>query len=160
MKRSILGALIVLASFTASAAAQDFKQYRTTTLDALVDEWNRKTSKEGPGYSFSRPEKLKLIVKLGQAPKPCETDPLRLVLRTMGFEKVLEQVKVSQCIGLVSDGGRAMPAYVQDVLVDGLNADAKVGRSIEAYVDFLAFEVNADRSRNRAILMLNRFEPL
>ncbi len=33
------------------ALAQNFKGYRTTTLDAVIDEWNGKTKAEGSGSS-------------------------------------------------------------------------------------------------------------
>jgi hypothetical protein len=45
------------------------------------------------------------------------------------------------------------------VLVPGFNTDATIGRPLDIYADFLAFEVNADRSRNMPIMLVSRFEP-
>jgi hypothetical protein len=50
-------------------------------------------------------------------------------------------------------------AYVQDVLVPGLNADVKIGRPFKVYADFLAFQVSADRSRNMPIMLVSEFDP-
>ena len=55
--------------------------------------------------------------------------------------------------------GRVVVAYVQDVLVPGLQTDAKIGQPVDIYADFLAFQVNADRSRNAPIMFVSRFEP-
>jgi hypothetical protein len=55
--------------------------------------------------------------------------------------------------------GRTVRAYVQDVLVPGLNSDAKVGSAIEIYADLLAYVVADERSRNNPTLLVNRFEP-
>jgi hypothetical protein len=47
--------------------AEDVK-YRTTTLAAVIDEWNAKTKSEGPGISFSRPEKIRFVTAMRAAP--------------------------------------------------------------------------------------------
>jgi hypothetical protein len=70
-----------------------------------------------------------------------------------------KKVSVTHCITFASSGGGLVPAYVQDVLVPGLNADARIGGPVEIYAEFLAFQVSADRLRNVPILLVNRFEP-
>jgi len=45
------------------------------------------------------------------------------------------------------------------VLVPGLTNDVKADGSIEIYVDIFAYRVDADRSRNAPIVLVNRFEP-
>jgi hypothetical protein len=141
------------------ALAQSFKGYRTTTLDAVIDEWNGKTKGEGPGYSFSRPEKIKFIAMMREAPKSCSNAVLEAVLKMMNFAHLLKQASITHCVAFTSTNGRSVITYVQDVLVPGLNADVRIGRPVEIYADLLAYEVNADRSRNMPIMLVNRFEP-
>jgi hypothetical protein len=124
-----------------------------------MDEWNEKTKSLGPGVSLSPPAKVKFIATMNGAPAPCSNGALVVVLRMIGFEDLLKQVKVSHCLTVTGGKGRAVTAYVQDVLVPGLNSDAKVGGPIEIYADVLAYSVEADRSRNAPIMLVNRFEP-
>jgi hypothetical protein len=152
-------ALILLLLLPSLAFAQNFKGYRTTTLDAVVDDWNGKTRDEGPGISFSRPEKIKFIATLRAAPVACSNAALAAVLTMMNFADMLKQVSVTHCVTFGSTGGRTVIAYVQDTLVPGMNTDARVGGSVEIYADFLAYQVNAERSRNAPIMLVNRFEP-
>jgi hypothetical protein len=152
-------ALILLMLLPNLAFAQNFKGYRTTTLDAVVDDWNGKTKDESPGVSFSRPEKIKFIATLRAAPVACSNAALATVLTMMNFADMLKQVSITHCVTFASTGGRTVIAYVQDTLVPGLNTDAKVGGAVEIYADFLAYQVNADRSRNAPIMLVNRFEP-
>ena len=72
------------------ALAENFKGYRTTTLDAVIDEWNGKTKSEGPGVSFSHPEKVKFIATLREAPVSCSNASLETVLRMMNFADLVE----------------------------------------------------------------------
>ena len=111
------------------AFAQNFKGYRTSTLDAVVDDWNGKTRDEGPGISFSRPEKIKFIATLRAAPVACSNAALASVLTMMNFADMLKQVSITHCVTFGSPGGRTVIAYVQDTLVPGLNTDARVGGS-------------------------------
>jgi hypothetical protein len=152
-------ALILLTILPTFALAEDFKGYRTTTLDAVIDKWNRETASEGPGISFSRPEKIKFVVTMREAPKPCNVAVLRMVLKMMDFADLLKQVGVTHCIALSSAKGAQVVAYLQDVLVPGFNTDVTIGRPLDIYADFLAFEVNADRSRNMPIMLVSEFEP-
>lgn len=159
MSRMISYALALLAMQPMIALAQNFTGYRTTTLDTVVEEWNEKTKDLGPGVSLSPPAKVKFIATMNGAPAPCSNGALVVVLRMIGFEDLLKQVKVSHCLTVTSGKGRTVTAYVQDVLVPGLNSDAKVGGPIEIYVDVLAYQVDSDRSRNAPIMLVNRFEP-
>ena len=155
----IRGALVVLLLLPNLALAQNFAGYRTTTLDAVFDDWNRKTKTEGSGISFSRPEKIKFVATMRAAPVACSNGGLETVLRMMNFADMLKQVSVTHCVTLAPTSGRSVLAYLQDVLVPGLNADAKIGRPVEIYADFLAYQVDADRSRNTPLRLVNRFEP-
>jgi hypothetical protein len=152
-------ALLLLFLLPNVALAENFKGYRTTTLDAVIDEWNGKTKSEGPGVSFSHPEKVKFIATLREAPVSCSNASLETVLRMMNFADLLKQVSVTHCVAFTSPSGRSVVIYVQDVLVPGLNTDARIGRPVEIYADFLAYQVDADRSRNTPIMLVNRFEP-
>jgi hypothetical protein len=152
-------ALILFLLLPNLAFAENFKGYRTTTLDAVVDDWNGKTKDEGPGISFSRPEKIKVIATMREAPVSCSTALLETVLKMMNFSDLLKQIKISHCLAVISIKGRPVIAYVQDTLVLGLNSDVAIGRPVEIYADFLAYQVNADRSRNAPLLLVNRFEP-
>jgi hypothetical protein len=138
--------------------AEDVK-YRTTTLAAVIDEWNAKTKSEGPGISFSRPEKIRFVTAMRAAPVVCSTAPLETVLKMMNFADLLKQVRITHCVTLELAKGGSVVAYVQDSLVPGLNTDAKIGRPIDIYADFLAYAVDADRSRSAPMMLVNRFEP-
>jgi hypothetical protein len=139
--------------------AQDFRGYRTTSLDAVVDEWSTKTKSEGPGYSFSHPEKIRFVATLREAPRPCSNATLATILKMMNFSDLLKQASITHCVGFTSSKGRAVFAYVQDALVPGLNTDARIGSPVEIYADFLAYQVSADRSRDMPVMLVNRFEP-
>ena len=76
----------------------------------------------------------------------------------MDFTALLKQVKISHCVMLMSSG-RAALAYVQDALVSGVNSDVSIRAPMEVYANILAFQVNADRSHNTPIMLVNRFEP-
>jgi hypothetical protein len=159
MAAAISRILVPLAMLPGLALAQDFTGYKVKALDAVIDEWNARTKNDGPGVSFSAPEKVRFVVTMKNRPAPCSTGPLEAVSRLMDFTALLEQVKISHCIMLASRG-RAVLAYVQDVLVPGLNSDVSIGDPMEVYADILAFQVNADRSRNTPIMLVNRFEPM
>jgi hypothetical protein len=153
-------ALIVLfVAFPNLALGQDFKGYRTTTLDAVVDEWDAITKDDGPGISFSRPQKIKFFAVKTAEPVACSNASLEVVFKMVNFADLLNQVSVNHCIFLGSNGKRSFAAYVQDVLVPGLNMDIKVGHPMVVYADLLAYQVAADRSRSAPIMLINRFEP-
>jgi hypothetical protein len=152
--------LLVLAALAPSIAmAQNFTGYRATTLDAFIEEWNGITMNDGPGVSFSEPKKIKFIATMRSAPKPCSNAALEVVLTMMNWTDLLKKVSITHCFAFSSGSGRQVVAYVQDVLVPGLNSDARIGGPVEIYADFLAFQVDADRSRNAPILLVSRFEP-
>jgi hypothetical protein len=153
-------ALVLLATLPAVAFAQNFTGYKPKPLDAVIDEWNGRTKNDGPGLSYSRPEKIKFVATMKARPEPCSAGALEVVLRLMDFAELLQQVKVSHCVTLVSRNGRTVSVYVQDVLVPGLKSDVSVGDPMEVYADLLAYQVNADRSRNAPIMLMNRFEPM
>jgi hypothetical protein len=152
-------ALILLFLLPNLAFAEDFKGYRTTTLDAVINEWNAKTKSEGPGISFSHPEKIRFVTTMREAPVTCSTAPLETVLKMMNFADLLKQVRITHCVTLELAKGGSVVAYVQDALVPGLNTDVKIGRPIDIYADFLGYVVNADRSRSAPMILVNRFEP-
>jgi hypothetical protein len=61
-----------------------------------------------------------------EAPKPCSNAALAAVLLMIDFADLLKQASVS--VAFTSTGGKTVVTYVQDVLVPGLNSDAKIGR--------------------------------
>src|SRR5262249_48230982 len=134
------------------ALAGNFEGYRATTLDKVIDEWNGITKDEGPGVSFSRPQKIKFTATLRDMPKSCINAALQILLIMLNLPDLLKQVSITHCLLLTSPGGRNVAAYVQDMLVPGLEADAKIGRPVEIFADLMAFNVNADRSRNAPIM--------
>jgi hypothetical protein len=141
------------------AIAEGFKGYRTTTLDAIVEERDGKTKDEGPGFSISKPEKIKFTAAMRGAAVPCGNGALVAVPKIMNFTELLKQVSVTHCVTFGSARGRSVAAFVQDTLVPGINTDVAVGRNVDIYADFLAYQVSGDRSRNTPILLINRFEP-
>ena len=46
------GALIFFGLPPTLALAENFKGYRVTTLDAVIEEWNSTIKNDGPGVSF------------------------------------------------------------------------------------------------------------
>jgi len=156
MRWRLLIALVLLPSF---ALAQEFKGYRTTTLEVVINEWNGRTKGEGPGISIGRPEKIKFGASMRAAPAPCSNGVLQTALRMMNFSDLLKQVSVTHCLTLTSTNGRPVVAFVQDVLVPALNTDLRIGQPVQIYADFLAYQVTSDRSRNAPILLVSRFEP-
>jgi hypothetical protein len=112
-----------------------------------------------PRRFLSTPQKIKFVATMREAPKPCSNAALAAVLLMIDFADLLKQVSVTHCVAFTSTSRRTVVTYVQDVLVPGLNTDAKIGRPVEIYADFLAFQVDADRSRNSPIMLINRFKP-
>jgi hypothetical protein len=152
-------ALILLVFLPTFCFAQNFGGYRASTLDAVFDQWDEITKTDGPGVSYRQPEKIKFVATYQVAPTPCNNAELEMTLRLMNFPQLLKKVQVHHCIGFTSERARKVVAYVQDVLVRGLNSDARVGAPIEIYADLFAYVVEPDRSQNRLILMVSRFEP-
>jgi hypothetical protein len=152
-------ALVTLVLLSTHALAQNFTDYQETTLDALYEKWNDITKADGPGVSYAEPEKIRFVATLRSFPSPCSNAPLEMVLRLVGLDNVLHQVSVTHCFTLASKTGRTVVAFVQDILVSGLQADAKLGGPVEIYAVLFAYMVDADRSRNYPIMMVGRFEP-
>jgi hypothetical protein len=92
-------------------------------------------------------------------PVTCSAAPLETVLKMMNFADLLKQVSITQCVTLELAKGGSVVAYVQDALVPGLNTDAKIGRPVNIYADFLGPVADADRSRSAPMILVNRFEP-
>jgi hypothetical protein len=69
--------LVVLALLSSHAVAQNFTDYRDTTLDALFQKWNDITKADGPGVSYAKPEKIGFVATLQSIPAPCSNAPLR-----------------------------------------------------------------------------------
>jgi hypothetical protein len=153
-------ALVVLAFLPTCALAQNFSGYQETTLDAVFQKWNDITKVDGPGVSYTADlDKVRFIATLRSFPVPCSNAPLEMALRMMGSENFLKQVSINHCFTFASNSGRTVAAFVQDVLVPGLKADAKLGSPVEIYAVVEAYVVEADRSRNYPIMMVTRFEP-
>jgi hypothetical protein len=72
-KRSIIpGAVALFVLFPTLAPAQNFTGYKSTTLEAVIEEWNGKTKNDGPGVSFSEPEKIRFVATMSQPPVPLQ----------------------------------------------------------------------------------------
>lgn len=95
-----------------------------------------------------------LFILLALAPLLCcaQSAPLRK-------PGVLNQVAITHCIRVVSESGRSVDAWIQDSLIPGFNADAKVDGQIEIWADLLAYAVSTDRGRNMPVMLVNRFQP-
>jgi len=152
-------ALVAFALLSTCALAQEFTGYQQTTLDALFQKWDDITKADGPGVSYAAPEKIRFVATLRSFPAPCSNAPLAMALRLTGFDNVLQQVSVTHCATFASETGRTVVAFVQDSLVPGLKADAKLGGPVEIYAVLFAYMVEVDRSRNYPIMMVGRFEP-
>jgi hypothetical protein len=134
------------------------KGYRVTTLDAAIAEWDSTTSNDGPGVSFSTPQKIKFLVTMREAPKPCSNPTLEVVLLMMDFAELVKQVSVTHCVVShpAAEGRWSLTprtCWCRDRIPTPRSA-----APAEIYADFLAFQVDADRSRNSPIMPVNRFE--
>ena len=153
-------ALVVLFFLATYALAQNFSGYRETTLDAVFERWNDITKADGPGVSYTAElDKVRFVATLRSFPVSCSNAPLETALRLTGSENFLQQVSINHCFTFTSNTGRTIAAYVEDVLVPGLGADAKLGSPVEVYAVVQAYVVQADRSRNYPIMIVTRFEP-
>jgi hypothetical protein len=141
------------------ALAQNFAGYRETTLDALFQTWNDITKEYGAGVSILRPDTIRFVATLRSLPVPCSNAPLVSAMRVSGYDSFLQQVSVTHCVTLVSKEGRTVVAFVQDVLVPGLNADAKPDGALDIHAVVFAFVVDADRARNYPMMVVGAFEP-
>jgi len=157
--RMIRGLLVLAAVLPAISFAQDFKNYRNTTLDTVIEEWKGRTKGLGQGISLSPPAKIKFVATMSGPPVSCSDAALRIVVRMIDLEDQLKDVKINNCLSLATRKGRVVTAHVQDVLVPGLNSDAKVGGPIEIWADVLAYNVAQKRSDDTLIMLINRFEP-
>lgn len=150
---------VLLVLLPTIAQAENFQGYRATTLDAVFAEWNETTRIDGPGVSFSSPQKIRFVATLREMPRACSNAALQSVLVMLDWADLLKQVSISHCLAFTSSSGRRVVAYVQDALVPGLQTDAKIDRPVDIYADLLADVVNTDRSRNAPIMFVSRFEP-
>ena len=76
----------------------------------------------------------------------CSNAPLKMALRLTGYDNILQQVSVTHCFTFTSKTGRTVVAFVQDILVPGLKAEAKLGGPVEIYAAIFAYVVEANRS--------------
>jgi hypothetical protein len=139
--------------------AQDFSEYRSMNLDEVFEQWDATTKTYDAGVSVMAPQKIKFIATYVSAPKLCSINELEVVLLMIGAADWLQQTPVAYCFTLSSDKGRNVVAYVQDAIVPGIEADARLNGHIEVYAELVAYKVNVDRSRNTPMLLVNRFEP-
>ena len=87
----MLRALILLVLFPTLTFAQDFKGYRNTTLDAILEDWSGRTRNEQPGISLSPPDKMKFVVRLHGPPVACSNAALKVVLLMINMGGFLDQ---------------------------------------------------------------------
>lgn len=151
---------LLLAALLAPAACFAQQQaYRVVSLDAVFAQWDAATRALTPGVTLLPPQKLHFIATYDALPQPCSTRVLETIFATLGMAATLQQVPIHHCIRFSAASGRAVIAWVQDVLVPALNEDARPGAPIELWVDLLAYGVDEDRSRNMPFMLVNRFEP-
>jgi hypothetical protein len=139
--------------------AQQWPGYKDVNLDMIHSEWDEITKTYNPGMSIMQPQKVRFVAKYVSAPQPCNNNTLETIFNTLRVPGFLNQVAITHCIKFTSDGGRTVNAWVQDVLVPGLKADAKIEGQIEIHADLLAYGVGTDRTRNMPFMLVNRFEP-
>jgi hypothetical protein len=151
--------VLLFAICPALSHAQKGPAYKDVTLDAIYAEWNETTKSYSPGMSVMQPQKLKFTAKYASPPQPCNNSALESIFNTLGKPGILKQVAITHCIKFTSEEGKTVNAWVQDVLVPGLQADAKLDGLIEIYADLLAYGVGTDRTRNMPFMLINRFEP-
>jgi hypothetical protein len=140
--------------------AQDFSDYRRMSLDDVFEQWDNTTKTNDAGVSIMAPQKIKFVATYISAPKLCSTNELEVVLLMIGVADWLKQTPVTHCLEFSSDKGRKVIAYVQDVIVPGIEADARPNGQIEIFAELVAYKVNVDRSRNTPMLLVNRLELL
>lgn len=150
---------ILLAIAPLLGHAQQWPGYKDVNLDTIHSEWDEITKTYNPGMSIMRPQKVRFIAKYVSAPQPCNNSILETIFNTLGVPGFLNRVAITHCIKFTSDDGRTVNAWVQDVLVPGLKADAKIDSQIEIHADLLAYGVGTDRTRNMPFMLVNRFEP-
>ena len=138
--------------------AQQSPSYKTVSLDEVFAEWDATTRTYPPGMSVMQPQKLRLTAKYVSGPQPCSPRALEIIFNTLGKPAVLKQVSITNCIKLSSAAGRPVVAWVQDVLVPGLNADVQAGAEIDLRVDLLAYGVGTDRSHNMPYMLVSGFD--
>lgn len=141
-------------------AQQAWSSHKAVDLDDVFVQWDSVTKEYQAGVSIMRPpQKLKFNTKYIAHPQPCNTGALQIIMSTFGIGDFLKRAPTSQCVKISSDSGREVTAWVQDVLVPGFIADAKLGKKIKVYVDFLAYDVQSDKSRSTPLMFVGRFEP-
>lgn len=151
--------LLLLALSPVLAAAQAFSSHKPVALDTIFDQWDGITKSYTPGLSVIQPQKVRFDAKYLSLPQPCNNRLLEMVFNSLAMPGMLNQLRTTYCIRLASASGREVLAWVQDVLVPGLQEDATLNAPIDVYADMLAYSVNADPSRNMPIMIVGRFEP-
>lgn len=155
--RHLLTLLLLIAPLL--GLAQQASAYKDVSLDAIFIEWDEITKSYNPGMSVIRPQKLRFTAKYVSAPQPCNNSALQSIFNAIGNPGVLKQVSITHCIKFTSEEGRSVTAWIQDVLVPGMRADAKLDEQIDIYADLLAYGVGTDRKQNMPFMLINRFEP-
>ena len=150
--------LVLVALVPVLCLAQQAWPHKQTPLDSIFSQWDGITETYTPGMSVMRPQKVRFFATYTAHPQPCSTRLLEAVMTMLGFRDFLKQVKVSHCINLRSAAGRTVTAWVQDSLVAGFVADAKIDGEIEVYADLFAYEVATDRTKNMPTLLVSRFD--
>jgi len=139
--------------------AQQFSSHKSVTLDSIFAQWDEITKTYTPGMSVMQPQKVRFDAKYLSHPQPCSTRTLEVIFNTLAMPDLLKKMAVTHCIKFSSDSGREVTAWIQDVLIPGLNADAKLNGQVEIYADLLAYGVSTDRSHNMPFILVGRFEP-
>lgn len=151
-------ALVIVAFLPFYAIAQQPWPHKTVVLNEIFTQWDGITKEYKPGMSVMQPQKVRFSAKYLAHPQPCSTSALQAIMNALGQSDFLKRAPISQCVRFASESGREVIAWVQDVLVPGFNADAKIDSQIEFYVDLLAYGVGGDRAKNMPYMLVGRFE--
>ncbi len=151
--------LLLLLLAPAVCLAQQFSSHKVVTLDSIFSQWDEITKTYTPGMSVMQPQKLRFEATYLSHPQPCNNRALETIFNSLAMPGFLKQVSITHCIKFSSASGREVVAWIQDVLILGLKADAQVNGQVEIYADLLAYGVGTDRSRNMPFMLVGRFEP-
>ena len=104
-------------------------------------------------------EKLRFSARYTAAPTDCPTGLFDEAMTMLGNADFLKRAPTHHCIEVEAEGGRKAQIYVQDMLVPGLQKDAKVGGRLDIHALLVGYEVQQDRARNQPVMEMTEFEP-
>ncbi len=133
--------------------------YRTIKISEIYKKWNRMTEGHAPGISAAEVDKVRFIAKYIGRPYKCSIELFVDSVTLVGMKNLVEEIPVSMCIKLKTQGGKKVSVYIQDILSDGFRHDVKKGSMVELWAGFFAYRVDSDVTKNSPVLLINHFEP-